>query len=260
MGRGWTGGTVGHHASNRPSDHENDAARWRAASIRYFPRLPVVILALALIVDGVGATSPLAAQAGPGIKTTTISGEPTCKRCEIERALLATIHDRTFPGGAFVTGGAVHVNRDGTFLVRAGPRMGELFVADESGAITRQIGRQGEGPGEYFRPLSVHELPQAFVVFDPPLGRVTWFARDNLEVTRTARMPPSVRDGSRCLFRRKLRIERNVAHAERNRLASASGYCGRRRGTLIRPGSAADDHRTFGRQCRMGRPGRSISC
>lgn len=181
--------TAGHHASDRTSDHENDVARWRAASIRYFARLPLVILTLSLIVDGVGATSPLAAQAGPGIKTTVISGEPTCERCEIERTLLATIHDRSFPGGALVTGGAVHVNRDGTFLVRAGPRLGELFLADESGAIIRQIGRQGEGPGEYLRPLSVHELPQAFVVFDPTLGRVTWLARDNLEVTRTARMP-----------------------------------------------------------------------
>ena len=94
-------------------------------------------------------------------------------------------------GGALVDGGAVHVNADGTFLVKAGPRWAELFLADESGAIVRQIGRSGEGPGEWFRPLSVAELPDAFVVFDPFLSRVTWLAKGDLAVARTARMPPA---------------------------------------------------------------------
>lgn len=149
----------------------------------------VALFASAIVATGVPVGPAVAAQAAADQEIITISGGPTCERCAIERILLATIHDRSFDGGALVGGGAVHVNRDGTFLVRAGRRMEELFLADESGSITRQIGRSGEGPGEYFRPLSVAELPQAYVVFDPALGRVTWLDKESFEVSRTVRMP-----------------------------------------------------------------------
>lgn len=164
--------------------------------MRRFPFSPSIrrsslLMVAALLLNSAGVTGPLQGQVGASEPATIISGGPTCTDCEIERYQLATIHDRLLEGGAIVDGGGVHVNRDGTFLVIAGPQWGELFLADEKGAIIRQIGRSGEGPGEYLAPFSVAELANRFVVFDPPLARVTWLTKDDLQVMRTVRMPSS---------------------------------------------------------------------
>jgi hypothetical protein len=86
-----------------------------------------------------------------------ITDEVSCDSCLIERYLLATIHDRAFPEGAFQNVGVPFVNSDGTFLVIGGRAQSELFFADRDGSIVRRIGAEGEKDSPSKGPTDVGE-------------------------------------------------------------------------------------------------------
>lgn len=53
---------------------------------------------------------------------------------------------------------------------------GQLYVFEESGELSRTIGRRGRGPGEFSRPQHLRYLPpDTLVVWDALMGPVTYF-------------------------------------------------------------------------------------
>jgi hypothetical protein len=118
-----------------------------------------------------------------------ITGEPTCRACTIERVLIATINDSTYARGVFVPTAFPFVTADTTFILAGGPGFSELFLADRSGSIVRQVGRRGRGPGEYQFPIHVMENPSSFAVFDPKLHRLTRLSKPALNVTQSVLLP-----------------------------------------------------------------------
>ena len=91
---------------------------------------------------------------------------------------------------ALVDVGTPHVNSDGTFLAIAGPMLqNQLFSAENDGSIVHRIGRTGEGPGEYERIFHIHELPGAYLIFDPMLTRVTHLSKTTFETLSTTPFP-----------------------------------------------------------------------
>lgn len=121
-----------------------------------------------------------------------ISGGPSCGDCRIQRYRLATITDSLYPGGATLSSSAlVHVRADRQFFVAAGGLMGptDLYLADRSGLVQRQIGRRGRGPGEYLSPFPILETRHVFLVLDAGQRRVTRLAKDDLSVLGTDSLP-----------------------------------------------------------------------
>jgi hypothetical protein len=100
-----------------------------------------------------------------------VPDEPSCRSCTIERRLLATLTEGDYPGSLSVFSN-VTVLSDGRFLV--GNLSGAPpYLADRSGVVRRQIGRVGEGPGEYRGMLFGYETLDAFHVLDFALRRWT---------------------------------------------------------------------------------------
>ena len=77
-------------------------------------------------------------------------------------------------------------------LAGASPITSELFLADRTGAIRRQVGRKGDGPGEYRGAGGITELPSAYVILDRLAPRMTLLDRRTLEVKKTLSIPASV--------------------------------------------------------------------
>jgi len=115
----------------------------------------------------------------------------SCEDCIIDGFLLATISDSTYPSGALVSNGAVHVNADGSFIVAAGPMpWTELYHANGNGLIDRRIGASGEGPGEYKMPQAVMETNTSYIIFDGALRRLTWLSKSDFGVRMTRTVHP----------------------------------------------------------------------
>lgn len=150
----------------------------------------VAVLSLA------GVPSPAPAQ--PAVRV--IDGDVSCAECLIERHLVATLSDASLPGaiGRFA---AILALKDGRFLFT---RLGEStpYLADRNGAVIKQIGRDGAGPGEYRRPVHTAELADGFLVFDHDLKRMSSLSREfvfrssaNLPIGQIHTSPIVFRDG-----------------------------------------------------------------
>jgi hypothetical protein len=116
-----------------------------------------------------------------------VPDEPSCRSCTIERRLLATLTEGDYPGSLSVFSN-VTVLSDGRFLV--GNLSGAPpYLADRSGVVRRQIGRVGEGPGEYRGMLFGYETLDAFHVLDFALRRWTRLSKDSLSLLGSVRLP-----------------------------------------------------------------------
>ena len=164
-----------------------DNAPVRAVRAPTVPRAPTVLIArTVLIALAIAALGPAPASAGQATAgQATALTEDLCAACSIELTpdvLLGT-------DGESVIGVAWDIQRlsDGRFTmafsnIAAWP---EFTVFSADGSDFRRIGRDGEGPGEYVRVLSVREHGEELYVLDNHGRRITVLG-PGFEVVRTA--------------------------------------------------------------------------
>ena len=112
-----------------------------------------------------------------------------CCEYDLRRRLLVTITDSGFPSGALAeVGNRPWFLRDSTYLLTT-MMGGALFQTDRSGRITSQVGRPGDGPGEYHWPSVVSATESEILVFDAPRQRITALEPRTFRVLRTTRAP-----------------------------------------------------------------------
>jgi hypothetical protein len=139
---------------------------------------------------GVAPSRPQESAQASTVQVISITGSPEPGGPSLHRLRIATIQDETFPEGALIRSPIVHVTADTTFFVTGdGMVMDKLYFADRTGRIVQQVGRKGEGPGEYEEPRFVGETRSAYHVIDHSLRRKTSLDKDDLEVLRTVRLP-----------------------------------------------------------------------
>jgi hypothetical protein len=103
----------------------------------------------------------------------------------IEPYPVVSITDSLLPG-ALKRFAAVMAASDGRYLLID---LAEVHVADSTGRIVRQIGRNGRGPGEFVMPKNAFETATGFVIIDGATVRMTTLSKDSLEVVATHRLP-----------------------------------------------------------------------
>jgi hypothetical protein len=116
-----------------------------------------------------------------------VTGGATCN-CRLQRYVVATITDSLYQGGTTLNPlSQVSAASTGEFLI-GGARAG-LWLTDRTGRITRPIGREGSGPGEFRRPQFT--LPEAagHRVFDQRLRRTTLLSNFTFAPALVAPMP-----------------------------------------------------------------------
>ncbi|MGD2153530.1 MAG: 6-bladed beta-propeller [Gemmatimonadales bacterium] len=74
------------------------------------------------------------------------------------------------------------VGRDGTIYV-AQPQEQTIRVYDSTGTFLRTIGREGGGPGEFYRPIRLGWKADTLWVRDPAAQRMSMFAADGTFIT-----------------------------------------------------------------------------
>ncbi|MDE2655310.1 MAG: 6-bladed beta-propeller [Gemmatimonadota bacterium] len=142
--------------------------------------VPVILAPTLLMALTLAPFSPASASA----RQTTVLTEDLCTTCSIELTpdvLLGT-------DGESVIGMAWDIQRlsDGRFTMAFGniAAWPEFTVFSADGSDFRRIGRDGEGPGEYIRVLSVRELGEELHVLDNHRRRIT-VLDPGFEVVRT---------------------------------------------------------------------------
>jgi len=122
-----------------------------------------------------------------------ISSEITCPTCRIEAERIATLgaeSDTLDFGIIWNASGMIARDRHGSFYVA--PRSGtnpSVFVYDSSGRLNRQIGRRGQGPGEFTMPWSLAlGAEDTLYVFNYFNRRMSVFLPDGLFV-RSVMLP-----------------------------------------------------------------------
>lgn len=103
-------------------------------------------------------------------------GEPTCGSCRISHTLLVTLGDTVDalmdPGFNMARG------PDGRIYVAPGYQMGKLLAFEPDGTFIEQIGRQGQGPGEYGFVRHIVPVGERVLVLDNVQRRITVLGPD----------------------------------------------------------------------------------
>ncbi len=99
-------------------------------------------------------------------ETITVSGEVTCLECAITLDTVAILSGPDLQV-SFVPG--VAVDRRGRFLLTTARP--EMMVFDSAGNFLRNVGRRGEGPGEYEWLVHINVGPRYIHAFDAERGR-----------------------------------------------------------------------------------------
>lgn len=134
------------------------------------------------VVRGVLASAALAL-AAPAQAQELVPEELACETCEIRPT-----PSLEFSSPSFLSGSPTHVTAHGQDYVVLIP--GELpLVFTSEGEFVRELGRSGEGPGEFRSAAYATALPgDSLLVVDSRLRRVSVFAPD-LEFVRTISLP-----------------------------------------------------------------------
>jgi hypothetical protein len=114
-------------------------------------------------------------QAAAQTPTHVIQAGSECPRCRIERYRLATLNDDSLPGAVGVFA-SVLVTSDQRFLVTR-PGISTPYLADQTGRVVRQVGKPGDGPGEFKLPRHSLEGTDGYFVFDIGHARVTQLSK-----------------------------------------------------------------------------------
>jgi hypothetical protein len=127
----------------------------RSIFVREIPFLALVALLL--------FSTPLAGQ------------DPDCESCELQLREVARLGDRDGPGALHDITNIVRVDGRGRFVIaRSGGT--ELLVFDSNGRFIQQVGREGDGPGEFRNAPSIVFGPgDSLYVFDNGQGRLSVF-------------------------------------------------------------------------------------
>jgi len=118
-----------------------------------------------------------------------ISGAPTCGECRIEQIDFTTISDSSLASGAFGFGVIAYGIEPDYILLGAGAGLSdELYRVDRATGAMEQVGRKGDGPGE-FRRVEVATSATEHLIFDRSARRVTRLARGSLRLLGTSPIP-----------------------------------------------------------------------
>jgi hypothetical protein len=135
-----------------------------------------------------GATAVAGGEAHSGdgsVPVYIIPGGATCG-CHLQRYIVATITDSLFDGGATLNPLAqVSAASTGEFLVTTS----QLYLADGTGRIVREVGRPGSGPGEFRRPEFALSDNAGHHVFDQRLRRKTRLTPHTFAAGEVAPLP-----------------------------------------------------------------------
>ena len=130
-------------------------------SNRRFRRLAAA--ALGACAAGLGVTAA-------GQPVIEVSGEVSCAECRIVVDTVVTLGGLDSPGAHLVGyDSQIAVDQRGQLLVSSIRPV--IAVFDSTGTFVREIGGNGEGPGEYVAITHVNVGPQFIHVFDPDRGR-----------------------------------------------------------------------------------------
>lgn len=131
-------------------------------------RTPVVFLAAGLVSASVATAQ----------ERVTIDATPSCEGCTLRLTKVATLGA---PSGLGELGVQPTINAagDGRFYVWDTIEPGKILVYDSTGRYVRAFGREGQGPGEYTRPLHVISRgPDTLQVVDVVQRRATTLTAD----------------------------------------------------------------------------------
>jgi hypothetical protein len=143
----------------------------------------MVVASVRIITPAIAATFVVTA---PITAQTVIPDAPSCGACSIEVQELFRFEstpNNPIPGPPL----SVTVDAQGRFWLYF--REEAPWIYDQSGKFVRQIGRRGEGPGEFKNPFyGVRITGDSIVVLDAELGRATVIS-PNLQIGRAVRVP-----------------------------------------------------------------------
>jgi 6-bladed beta-propeller len=105
----------------------------------------------------------------------------------VER-LEPVVETRNAPDAEF--GQITDIGVDSRGFIYAGDALGEIFVLDARGRLSRRFGRTGNGPGEYQNIGTIHLLADdSLFVYDGAAQRATVYAPHGQKVAYTIRLP-----------------------------------------------------------------------
>lgn len=113
---------------------------------------------------------------------------PTCSSCKLSIRVLATIGDLDGPGSLPGLPGSIAVDGRGNYWVSFSSSLPMVF--DSAGRFIREVGRKGQGPGEFNYPGVITALPgDSVLVADVGTQRATVIAPD-FRAVRSMPLPP----------------------------------------------------------------------
>ena len=170
----------------RQKTNATDAApRARQPSIRSGRAFQVLIVALTLSAcDRAEAPSPPATSSASASASATPSLAGLEGTFEVVGSVEMEETDEVLTVQPMVTAGG-----PGELLV-ADPMEGQVRVYGVDGTLRANVGRKGEGPGEFEFPMTAHRtLDGGLVVADPGMSRMTFMPSDNGDSVQVADLP-----------------------------------------------------------------------
>jgi hypothetical protein len=123
-------------------------------------------------------------------QTRTLSWEPTCRECAVTAEPIMRVSTEREDAGPVQSVWTVSEDGLGRFWASF-PGAALVHVYEPDGSTLAQVGRDGEGPGEYRSALALVAVADSMVLFDQVLGRMTVYGPD-LRPARTLPFPGNV--------------------------------------------------------------------